>query len=87
MYTKLKEKIEKTMINSTEKQKIINSLKNEEHEYLSFFVCRNPVEKLLSIFDMKSEQFQGFVRRGTAKNHTTFYTWTDILSTWSQGWR
>ena len=34
-----------------QKQKIINSLRNCEHEYFSFFVCRNPVAKLISIYN------------------------------------
>ena len=87
MYTKLKEKIEKTMINSTEKQKIINSLKNKEHEYLSFFVCRNPVDKLLSIFNMKTEHFQRSVRRGVFSESRKYFTWPQILSKWSKNWR
>ena len=31
-------------------EEIIRSLKNAEHEYPSFFVCRNPVEKLVSVY-------------------------------------
>ena len=33
-----------------EKQEILQSIQNPEHDYLAFFVCRNPVEKLLSVY-------------------------------------
>ena len=32
------------------KNTILKSLKNESHEYFAFFVCRNPIEKLKSLY-------------------------------------
>ena len=36
----------------------INSLRSPDHEFLSFFVCRNPVEKLLSVYNFLLYQTQ-----------------------------
>ena len=32
------------------KDTILKSLENESHEYFAFFVCRNPIEKLKSLY-------------------------------------
>ena len=34
-------------INFRVKKDIVDSLRDPEHEYISFFVCRNPVAKLV----------------------------------------
>ena len=34
-------------INFREKKDIVDSLRDPEHNYISFFVCRNPVAKLV----------------------------------------
>ena len=34
-------------INFREKKDIVDSLRDPEHDYISFFVCRNPVAKLV----------------------------------------
>ena len=74
------------MISSDYKQEIIESLKFEDHNYTSFFVCRNPVDKLLSIFDMKAEQHATLQSR-FRKVRNTFLTWPQLLSKWSRSWR
>ena len=33
------------------KEEVIKSLREEQHNFTSFFVCRNPVEKFLSVFN------------------------------------
>ena len=33
--------------NFREKKDIVDSLRDPEHDYISFFVCRNPVAKLV----------------------------------------
>ena len=33
--------------NFREKKDIVDSLRDPEHDYVSFFVCRNPVAKLV----------------------------------------
>ena len=86
-YTELKERVEKNLLRSGEKHNTIESLKDSGHDHMSFFVCRNPVEKLLSIFDMKKEHFRLFKRLGRSWARGTFYTWPQILSLWSKDWR
>ena len=34
-------------VNFREKKDIVDSLRDPEHDYISFFVCRNPVAKLV----------------------------------------
>ena len=50
VYQRRLEEIEEKAYTREQEVEIIRSLKNAEHEYLSFFVCRNPVEKLVSVF-------------------------------------
>ena len=50
VYQRRLEEIEEKAYTREQKVEIIRSLKNPSHEYLSFFVCRNPVEKLVSVF-------------------------------------
>ena len=52
---------------------------------MSFFVCRNPIEKLLSLYDMKKEQHR--LRKGKGQRLEEFLTWPEILSVWSEDWR
>ena len=33
------------------KEDVIKALREEQHNFTSFFVCRNPVEKFLSVFN------------------------------------
>ena len=46
----------KTYVVGEMKVEAIKSLRNSEHEYASFFVCRNPVDKLLSLYKMAQEK-------------------------------
>ena len=43
-------KLERSLVSAREKLDIIDSVRAEQHEYTAFFVCRNPVEKLLSVY-------------------------------------
>ena len=43
-------KLEKKYISPTKKTQIIESLLQPKHEFLAFFVCRDPLEKLLSVY-------------------------------------
>ena len=43
-------KLEKKYISATKKTQIIESLLQPKHEFLAFFVCRDPLEKLLSVY-------------------------------------
>jgi len=44
-------KWEKKFVSDREKKDIVDSLRDPEHDYVSFFVCRNPVAKLVSIYN------------------------------------
>ena len=43
-------KLEKKHFSVTKKTQIIESLLHQNHEFLAFFVCRDPLEKLLSVY-------------------------------------
>ena len=49
-------KLEREKISRSGKLKVIRSLDSPHHEYLSFLVCRNPVEKLLSVYNFMRYQ-------------------------------
>ena len=53
--------------NNKEKNVVIRSIMALKHEYLSFFVCRNPVEKLLAVYkymiDMSRADSESFLER------------------------
>ena len=43
-------KLERRLVPLRQKEEIIKSLTEEDHKYTAFFVCRNPIEKLLSVY-------------------------------------
>ena len=43
--------LEQEKVSPVHKLDLINSLKFEQHQYFSFFVCRNPVDKLVSVYN------------------------------------
>ena len=49
-------KLEREKISRSEKFGVIRSLHNPDHDYLSVVVCRNPVEKLLSVYNFMRYQ-------------------------------
>ena len=42
--------LERKQFSEKQKLNIIQYLQYREHEYTAFFVCRNPIEKLLSVY-------------------------------------
>ena len=50
--------LESQNISQWRKFQLIRTLLRPEHEYLSFIVCRNPVEKLLSVYNFMLYQTQ-----------------------------
>ena len=86
-YNNVEDEVEKRVISVREKLKVIEQLKTKDHEYMSFFVCRNPIEKLLSAFDMKREQFALTKSRGIFLSMEEFFSWPQVLSLWSSNWR
>ena len=85
-FNSLEEQVEKEIISESDKEKIIENLNDKNHDYFSFFVCRNPVENLLSIYDMKSEQHAH--QEDVGNEEGPFLTWSEILTLWSEeSWR
>ena len=66
-----------------EKNKIIRSILAPEHDYLSFFVCRNPIEKLQSVYkymvDMASADSDSFLERPDFPKGGTPPTWEKFI--------
>ena len=50
VYQRRLEEIEQKAYTREQKVEVLRSLKSADHEYLSFFVCRNPIEKLVSVY-------------------------------------
>ena len=47
--------IEEAVYPGPRKLDIIKTLESEDHDYLSIAVCRNPVEKLLSVYHVMQD--------------------------------
>ena len=43
--------LERRAYRPRDKSEIISSLQSVKHNYTAFFVCRNPVDKLLSVYN------------------------------------
>ena len=43
-------RLEQEKFSIQKKRTIINSLRKKDHESLAFFICRNPVERLQSVY-------------------------------------
>ena len=61
-------KLEREKISRAGKLRVIRALQNPQHEYLSFLVCRNPVEKLLSVYNFMRYQVL-HNKKNMAKSH------------------
>ena len=44
-------RLEKQSYSRAAKERAVGSLRARDHEYLAFFVCRNPVSRLLSVYN------------------------------------
>ena len=79
----LKKIEQKDFKNNYEKNKVIRSLTSQDHEYLSFFICRNPVEKLMSVYkymvDMASADSESFLERPDFPKGGTPPTWERFI--------
>ena len=68
---------------NNEKNVVIRLIMAPEHEYLSFFVCRNPVEKLLSVYkymvDMSRADSESFLERPDFPKGGTPPTWEKFI--------
>ena len=69
--------------NNEAKNVVINSIKPKDHDYLSFFVCRNPVEKLLSVYkymvDMSKADSDSFLERPDFPKNGTPPIWEEFI--------
>ena len=52
------------MYSSSEKQAIIDSVKHPSHDYFSFFVCRNPLAKLVSVYKYQKDRTAESSKKG-----------------------
>ena len=77
---KLRE-LENKMYTNSRKQKILRSLDDPNHEYFAFFVCRNPIERLKSLYSysldlgrfkggLKPKNLKDFILKVFKKNPT-----------------
>ena len=77
---KLRE-LENKMFTNSRKQKILRSLDDPNHEYFAFFVCRNPIERLKSLYSysldlgrfkggLKPKNLKDFILKVFKKNPT-----------------
>ena len=48
---KVLRELERRAYKQKDKTEIISSLESVRHNYTAFFVCRNPVDKLLSVYN------------------------------------
>ena len=44
-------KLERKNFTVRAKNKVLETFKNKTHEYLTFFVCRNPISRILSVYN------------------------------------
>ena len=69
------------MFTNSRKQKILRSLDDPNHEYFAFFVCRNPIERLKSLYSysldlgrfkggLKPKNLKDFILKVFKKNPT-----------------
>ena len=86
---KLRE-LENKMYSNSKKQKILRSLDNPDHEYFAFFVCRNPIERLKSLYSysldlgkfrngLKPKNLKAFILR-VFKIGSTFGKWRNTFA-------
>ena len=68
-------KLEREKISRSGKLRVIRALQNPQHEYLSFLVCRNPVEKLLSVYNFMRYQVLHNKRNMAKSNPPTWQTY------------
>lgn len=75
---KLRE-LQKKAFNANKQRKILQSLEQPDHDYFAFFVCRNPIERLKSLYsysldlgrfkkNSKPKNFKDFVLKVFSKN-------------------
>ena len=69
--------------NNSQKNKVIKSLRSPDHDYLSFFICRNPIEKMMSVYkymvDMASADSESFIERPDFPKGGTPPTWEKFI--------
>ena len=52
---------------------------NPRHDYISFFVCRNPVDHLISTYGHYQDKILTNPQRYESKFWSGFYSWDDFL--------
>ena len=59
---------------------MIRQLKFDDHEYSAFFVCRNPIEKMLSVYDHFKWHLNKNKDSGSLKKDAKYYTWPEFVN-------
>ena len=81
------EQAEGNQFSKTYKIDIVRSLEKKDHEYFSFFVCRNPIERLKSLYGF-SLDLGRFKKGKTPKNFKDFiknsFSNSSILSKYNE---
>ena len=72
-------KLEASRTSTKKKLNAIHQLKSADHDYTAFFGCRNPVEKLLSIFDHFLARIKVNKSKGKLLPDAKFYDWTEFV--------
>ena len=72
------QQVQRKHFSKSKKNEIIKSLEKRDHQYFGFFVCRNPIEKLKSLYTY-SLDLGRFKRGRTPKNFKDF-----IIQSFSQ---
>ena len=73
-------RLEKENISVDKKRSAVKELRSGDHTYTAFFVCRNPVEKMLSVWDHFRWHIANNKERGVLGARVTFYTWREFVT-------
>ena len=73
-------RLEKENISMDKKRSAVKELRSGDHAYTAFFVCRNPVEKMLSVWDHFRWHIANNKERGVLGARVTFYTWREFVT-------
>ena len=73
-------RLEKENISMDKKRSAVKELRSGNHAYTAFFVCRNPVEKMLSVWDHFRWHIANNKERGVLGTRVSFYTWREFVT-------
>ena len=78
--SRYREELERKFLSSAQKRKLVHQLRtNSSHDFVSFFVCRNPVDHLLSTFGHHKSKFAVKKERNIPTGIKQYYSWSEFL--------